>query len=61
MDRDEQQLGGRLTLRSLNMLLTVTKCGSMGKAAARLSASQPAIPRIRSPRSWPSDVGTERN
>lgn len=43
MDWDEQRLGRRLKLRDLNVLMTVAKCGSMGKAAAQLSVSQPAI------------------
>jgi len=40
---DERRLGRYLKLRDLNMLLTVTRCGSMGKAAAQLAVSQPAI------------------
>jgi DNA-binding transcriptional LysR family regulator len=43
MDGDELRLSRRLTLRDLNVLMTVAKCGSMGKAALRLSVSQPAI------------------
>ena len=43
MDWDEQRLGRHLKLRDLSVLLTVAKCGSMGKAAAELSVSQPAI------------------
>src|SRR2546428_10092 len=43
MDWDEQRLGRHLKLRDLNVLLTVARCGSMGKAAAQLSVSQPAI------------------
>ena len=42
-DWDDQRLGRRLKLRDLNMLMTVARCGSMGKAAAQLSLSQPAI------------------
>src|SRR5438552_513170 len=40
---DEQHLGRHLKLRELNVLMTVARCGSMGKAAAQLSVSQPAI------------------
>jgi DNA-binding transcriptional LysR family regulator len=40
---DELRLSRYLTLRDLNVLMTVAKCGSMGKAAAQLSISQPAI------------------
>lgn len=40
---DERRLGRRLKLRDLQVLLTVARCGSMGKAAAELSVSQPAI------------------
>ena len=40
---DERRLGRHLKLRDLNVLLTVARCGSMGKAAAQLSVSQPAI------------------
>jgi DNA-binding transcriptional LysR family regulator len=43
MEWDEQRLGRRLKLRDLNVLLTVARCGSMGKAAVQLSVSQPAI------------------
>jgi DNA-binding transcriptional LysR family regulator len=43
MDWDELRLSRRLTLRDLNVLMTVAKCGSMGKAAVQLSVSQPAI------------------
>ena len=42
-DWDERRLGRHLKLRDLNVLLTVVRCGSMGKAAAQLSVSQPAI------------------
>ena len=42
-DWDMQRLGRHLKLRDLNVLLTVAQCGSMGKAAAQLSISQPAI------------------
>jgi DNA-binding transcriptional LysR family regulator len=40
---DELRLSRCLTLRDLNVLTTVARCGSMGKAAAQLSISQPAI------------------
>lgn len=40
---DERRIGRRLKLRDLQVLLTVAKCGSMGKAATELSVSQPAI------------------
>jgi DNA-binding transcriptional LysR family regulator len=43
MDWDEERLARRLKLRDLHILLTVARCGSMGKAAAQLSVSQPAI------------------
>jgi DNA-binding transcriptional LysR family regulator len=43
MDWDEQRLGRHLKLRDLNVLFAVTRCGSMGKAAAQLAVSQPAI------------------
>ena len=43
MDWDIQRLGRYLKLRDLNVLLTVARCGSMGKAAAQLSISQPAV------------------
>ena len=45
MDWDEGRLGRRLKLRDLNVLMTVARCGSMGKAAAQLGVSQPAISR----------------
>lgn len=45
MDWDEQRLGRRLKLRDLNVLMTVARCGSMGKAAVELAVSQPAISR----------------
>ena len=41
MGRDERKIG--LKLQGINLLLAVTRCGSMGKAAAELSLSQPAI------------------
>jgi DNA-binding transcriptional LysR family regulator len=40
---DEKRVSRRLKLRDLHVLLTVASCGSMGKAAAQLSVSQPAI------------------
>ena len=40
---DELRLSRCLTLRDLNVLMTVARCGSMGKAAVQLSLSQPAI------------------
>jgi len=40
---DERRLGRRLKLRDLQVLLAVARCGSMGKAAAELAVSQPAI------------------
>jgi DNA-binding transcriptional LysR family regulator len=40
---DELRLSRCLTLRDLNVLTTVARCGSMGKAAAQLAISQPAI------------------
>ena len=43
MDLNELRLSRHLTLRDLNVLMTVAKCGSMGKAALHLSVSQPAI------------------
>jgi DNA-binding transcriptional LysR family regulator len=43
MDWNEQRLGRDLKLRDLSVLLTVARCGSMGKAAAELAVSQPAI------------------
>src|SRR5215468_10504715 len=46
MEWDERRLGRRLKLRDIHVLLTVTKCGSMGKAAEELSVSQPAISKI---------------
>jgi DNA-binding transcriptional LysR family regulator len=38
-----KRLGRHLKLRELSVLLTVARCGSMGKAAAELALSQPAI------------------
>lgn len=41
--RLDQYIGRRLKLRDLYILMTVVEAGSMGKAAARLNMSQPAI------------------
>ena len=43
MEWTERRLGRHLNLRDLNVLMTVARCGSMGRAAAQLSVSQPAI------------------
>jgi DNA-binding transcriptional LysR family regulator len=43
MEEDARRLGRRLKLRDLNILMTVARCGTMGKAAAQLAVSQPAI------------------
>src|SRR5262245_54228234 len=43
MNWDERRLGRHLKLRDLSVLLTVARCGSMGKAAIDLNVSQPAI------------------
>src|SRR5215468_3242924 len=40
---DERRLGYRLKLRDLQMLLAIAQNGSMGKAAAALGVSQPAV------------------
>ncbi len=40
---DERFVARRLKLRDLDILGTVAQCGSMGKAATRLSVSQPTI------------------
>ena len=40
-----ERLGRRLKLRDLHILLAVAKSGSMGKAAADLAISQPAVSR----------------
>ena len=39
----EQRISRQLKLRDLHVLMTVARCGSMGKAADQLSVSQPAI------------------
>ena len=43
MNLNERSFGHALKLHGINMLLVVTRCGSMGKAAAESSLSQPAI------------------
>jgi len=43
LSADERRLGYRLKLRDLQMLLAIAQHGSMGKAAAALSVSQPAV------------------
>jgi DNA-binding transcriptional LysR family regulator len=43
MDWDERRVSRRMKLHDLHVLLTVARCGSMGKAAAELAVSQPAI------------------
>jgi len=43
MDWDEQRISRRMKLHDLHVLLTVARCGSMGKAATQLAVSQPAI------------------
>src|SRR5262245_16166412 len=43
MEWNERRLGRHLNFRDLNVLMTVARCGSMGKAAVQLSVSQPAI------------------
>ncbi len=40
---DVKRIGRRLKLRDLNILMTVVRCGTMGKAAAQLAVSQPVI------------------
>lgn len=37
------RIGRRIKLRDLHILLTVAKCGSMGKAGAQLAISQPVV------------------
>ena len=46
MGWDEHRLSRRLKLRDLHVLMTVARCGSMGKAAAQLLVSQPAISKV---------------
>jgi DNA-binding transcriptional LysR family regulator len=43
LDADQRRLGYRLKLRDLQMLLAIAQTGSMGKAAAALAVSQPAV------------------
>jgi DNA-binding transcriptional LysR family regulator len=43
MSWDEQRISRQLKLRDLHVLMTVARCGSMGKAASELAVSQPAI------------------
>jgi DNA-binding transcriptional LysR family regulator len=43
MDWDARRLSRHLKLRDLNVIMTVARCGSMGKAALQLAVSQPAI------------------
>ena len=38
-----ERIGRRLKLRDLRILMTVVECGTMGKAAGRLSISQPVV------------------
>ena len=42
----DSQLGRRLRLRDLHVLMTVAKLGSMAKAAAELGVSQPAVSEV---------------
>ena len=42
-NRDAEQVGRRLKLRDLRILMTVAECGTMGKAAQRLAVSQPVV------------------
>ena len=39
----DDRVGRRLRLRDLHILMSVARCGGMGKAAAELAVSQPAI------------------
>lgn len=39
----DRRIGERLRLRDLRVLFTVVRCGSMAKAAAQLSITQPAV------------------
>jgi DNA-binding transcriptional LysR family regulator len=43
MEWNSHRAGRHLKLRDLHVLMTVARCGSMGKAAAQLAVSQPAI------------------
>ena len=38
-----EQIGRRLKLRNMRILMTVAECGTMGKAAEKLAVSQPAV------------------
>jgi DNA-binding transcriptional LysR family regulator len=42
----QQQVGRRLKVRDLEVFLAVVECGSMAKAAAQLSVTQPAVSAI---------------
>lgn len=42
----DSQLGRRLRLRDLHVLMTVARLGSMAKAAAELGVSQPAVSEV---------------
>ena len=48
------RIGRRIKLRDLHYLLAVAKSGSMGKAAAELSVSQPVISKAISDLEPPS-------
>jgi DNA-binding transcriptional LysR family regulator len=39
----DERIGRRLKLRDLHILMSVAQCGTMGKAAAQLAISQPAV------------------
>ena len=43
MNWDSRRIGRHLKLRDLNVLMAVVRWGSMGKAAAQLALSQPAV------------------
>ena len=55
MEWTERRLGRHLNLRDLNVLMTVARCGSMGKAAAQLSVSQPAVSKAVADLNMPSE------
>ena len=42
----DSQLGRRLRLRDLHVLMSVAKLGSMAKAASQLGVSQPAVSEV---------------
>ena len=42
----DRQLGRRLRLRDLHVLMTIARLGSMAKAAAELGVSQPAVSEV---------------